>query len=282
MTIRETLQGWCTDIFAGDMFKGVETILKLNPSTSEYQTVWNVVCNIYEDVCVPVGMGLVLIYFVVNLYERAMQQNNFDLDHIVKMLLKLFFGLYFIEHGLELMASIYSLGFSFVSDIAATGGKEYSSAGVVKKVWTSLTGEAWKGEWGKLESIGYFLAYGISLLIPFLATKILMVVVNFVCYSRLIEFYIRTAMAPIALSDFFTEGTHSNGWRFVKGYIAVALQSGIIMLAVIVFNSVGNALLGSEVESYWVALIKYLALAFATVGIMLKSLSLTKEIVGAN
>lgn len=282
-TICEALHNWCIEIFSGDVFIDAEKILSLNPSTGAYFDMWDIASKIYDNVCVPVGMGLVLIYFCANLIEKALQQ-NFDLEHIVKLLLKLAFGLYFIEHGLELMASIYSLGFSFISDISDLAGKDFAFKDKYgEKVWESLTGEAYKDcDWSNLEGIGYFVAYGFSLMIPWLVIKVLKVVVNFVCYTRLIEFYIRTATAPIALSDFFTEGLHGNGWKFIKGYIAMTLQSGIIMLAIVVFNTLGASILGDDVSSYWGSIIKYLALAFATIGVMLKSLSLTKEIIGTN
>lgn len=282
-SICEALHTWCIEIFGGDVFVEAEKILSLNPSTGDYLNMWNIATKIYDNVCVPIGMGLVLIYFCANIIERALQQ-NFDLEHIVKLLLKLGFGLYFIEHGLEIMAAIYSMSFSFITDISNIGQKSFSlSNQYAESVWENLTGEKYTDcDWGNLEALGYFIGYGFSLLIPWLVIKVLKVVVNFVCYTRLIEFYIRTATAPIALSDFFTEGLHGNGWKFIKGYMAMALQSGIIMLAIVVFNTLGASILGSSVSSYWASVIKYLALAFATIGVMLKSLSLTKEIIGTN
>ena len=282
-TICEALHNWCIEIFGGDVFVDAEKILSLNPSTGDYLEMWKIATKIYDNVCIPIGMGLVLIYFCANLIEKALQQ-NFDLEHVVKLLLKLGLGLYFIEHGLEIMAAIYSMSFSFVADITDIAKKDFAfKNNYGEKVWENLTGEKYKDcDWSNLEAIGYFIGYGLSLLIPWLVIKVLKVVVNFVCYTRLIEFYIRTATAPIALSDFFTEGLHGNGWKFIKGYIAMALQSGIIMLAIVVFNTLGASILGSGVSNYWTSVIKYLALAFATVGVMLKSLSLTKEIIGTN
>lgn len=281
--LRETFQGWCQQIFGSSLFSDVETVLRINPSSGAYSGVWSTISNIYQNVCVPIGMGLVLIYFMVNLLEKSTQQQGFDLEHMIKLLLKLFVGLYFIQHGLELMASIYSLGFAFLTDIANVSSADFASNSFARDAWTSLTGESWNGDWGFFESIGKIFSVGIPLLIPWLVTLVMKVIVNFVCYSRLIEFYIRTAAAPIALSDFFTEGVHGNGWRFVKGYIAVALQAGVIMLSIVIFNAIAAGLFPESMTvEYWGFLLKYLAVAFATIGVMLKSLSLTKELIGAN
>lgn len=281
MALRDTCQEWVEEIFGGGIFDDVSNTLQLNPSTGEYADVWNIVSTIYENVCVPVGMGLVLIYFMVNIIEKSTQQQSLDLEHIVKLLLKLVVGLYFVEHGLELMASIYSLGFGFLTNVINEKPPDYSLGEVKEQVWKSLTGEDWEGSWGKLEGLLNFISVGFQVLLPYLVTLVMKIVVNFVCYTRLIEFYIKTATAPIALSDFFTEGVHGNGWKFIKGYIAIALQAGIIMLAVVVFNAIAGSLLASEDITYWGFLTRYLALAFATIGVMIKSLSLTKEVVGA-
>lgn len=282
MALRDTCQGWVEDIFGGGMFSDVQKVLELNPSTGDYSDVWGIVSSIYENVCIPIGMGLVLIYFLTNVIDKSTQQQNFDLEHMVKLLLKLFIGLYFVEHGLELMTTIYSLGFAFLSSIIDELPKAYSMGDIKEAVWKDLTGEKWEGSWGKLEGLMNFISVGFQILIPYLVTLVMKIIVNFVCYTRLIEFYIKTAAAPIALSDFFTEGVHSNGWKFLKGYIAIALQAGIIMLAVVIFNAIAGSLLASEDITYWGFLTRYLALGFATIGVMLKSLSLTKEVVGAN
>ncbi len=289
--MRDFLIGWVEDIFGSGMFSSVEEILTMNPS-KDFDNVWDFLCNVYESVCVPIGSGLVLIYFMVNVLEKSTQQQSFDIEHMFKLLLKLFFGLYLIEHGLELMAAIYALSFAFVEDILFQG-TVYGTAGAnwqfgyADNVWRALTGESIDSneEWGLLKIIspGIFPVF-FQLIIPWLCTVIMKIVVNFVCYTRLIEFYLKTAAAPIALSDFFTEGIHSNGWKFVKGYIATALQAGVIILAVCIFNGISSDIISGggfdDPGGYWKFLFKYLALCFATVGVMLKSMSLAKELVG--
>lgn len=278
--MRETLQRWVEEIFGTGIFSDVKKVLSLNPSTGDYAGAWGIAESIY-NVCSTIGMGLVLIYFMVNLIERSTQQQNFDLEHLVKMLLKLFVGLYFIEHGLELMATIYSLSFGFINDVTNAAVKGDKLNNITHKVWKELTGENWEGsDWGVLDTLSN-LTVMLELIIPWLVSKVMKVVINFVCYTRLIEFYIRTAAAPIALSDFFTEGVHGNGWKFIKGYIALALQAGIIMMSVVIFNAISGGIVNAAGNGYWAFLIKYFALAFATIGVILKSLSLTKEIVGA-
>lgn len=279
--LREKLQDMLTDLFAGGLFDDVGNVLSLNPSTGIYEIVWNVAVAIYDSICVPIATALVLIYFIVNIIERVTQQ-NFDLEYVIKSLLKLFVGLYLIQNGLTLMTTIYSLSFSFLNEVVSNNIAEANLKMTAQTAFKQLTGEAWNQteSWGTLKTIGHAWDY-ITVFIPWICLNVLKIVIRFVCYTRLIEFYIKTATAPIALSDFFTEGMHSNGWKFIKGYIAIALQAGVIMLSVVIFNAIAAGIYTSG-DGWWAFIIKYFALGFATVGVMLKSLSLTKEIVGAN
>lgn len=285
--IRDFFQIWLNFIFGNGMFSMCQEILNLNPSNGNYATIWRVVTGIYDNVCVPIGMGLVLIYFMVNLIERSMQQQQIDIEQIIKLFLKLFIGLYFIENGLELMSELYSLGISFLNSIVganSVGGSTVSDA-IVRGLWTSLTGESWEGEWNVLDVIIKGVPLLLMLIIPFLGMFIITLICIAVCYFRLIEFYIMTCAAPIALSDFFTEGTHGNGWRFVKNYIAIALQMGIIMLALIVFSGIMAGITPSAVSGWTIIMIiwfwiEYLALGAACCAVILKSRSIAKEIVG--
>lgn len=282
--MRDFLISWVNDIFGEGLFSSVEGVLKMNPSTAPFDSVWSIVQTLYNNVCVPIAMGLVLIYFMVNLIEKSTQQQSLDLEHVIKLLLKLVIGLYFIEHGLELMASIYEISFGFLNNIIGQNkASDIMPANIAADVWKELADEDINAniKWGVLDTIGKGMLILLELVFPWLCTIIMKVVINFVCYTRLIEFYIKTIAAPIALSDFFTEGVHGNGWKFIKGYIAIALQAGIIMLAVVVFNGIADGIFAGAGSGYWAFLIKYLALGFAAIGVMIKSLSLTKEIVGA-
>lgn len=278
---------WC---FGSNMFERAQEILSFNPSTGIYATVWNVVAAIYENVCVPVGMGLVLIYFLVNLIERSMQQQQIDVEQVVKLLMKLVIGLYFIENGLTLMTKIYSMGIAFLNDILNATTVDGVSVGeeVIRGAWTSLTGKEWDENWGVIQAILGSLVLIFEMIIPFVGRIIINFVIECVCWFRLIEFYILTAMAPIAMSDFFTEGTHSNGWRFVKNYLAMALQMGVIMLAVVACNAINAGIIPTtDFESIgdvvgWITwFIKSIGLGAACCAVVLKSRSLAKEIVGA-
>lgn len=295
LLMRGLLQKWVEYIFGNGMLGMAKNILDINPSTGSFSTVWKVFAGLYENVCVPLGMGIVLIYFLANLMERSMQQQQMDVEHVIKMLLKLVVGLYFIEHGLELMTSIYSMGLSFLNEIVGKKSVGEYTAGdtIAHEAWKSLSGEEWEGKWSFIQNISKGLPLLLQLMLPYILSWLIQLVVCAVCFFRLIEFYIITCMAPIALSDFFTEGLHGNGWRFLKNYMAIALQMGVILLAIVAFNGIivgflpktGLAdvvvpIVGLGKAAY--VIIMYIACGAACCAILLKSRTLAKEIVGAH
>ncbi len=296
--LRDLCQTFVKYTFGGGIFQSAANMLTMNPSTGDFAPVWKIITGIYDNVCVPIGMGLVLIYFVVNVIEKSTQQQTIDVEQIIKLLLRLFIGLYFVEHGLELLASVYSLGLNFVQTVFGNTVNDPKMISA-ETAWAMLTGEKWDESWGFGD---IFKGIGVLIFsfIPFILFWIMNAIVTIICYLRLMEFYVRTAMAPIAFSDFFTEGLHGNGWRYFKSYIAVALQGGVIMLVLVICGALSSAILPeylniTEIEGinqflgttaymfqYILYVLKLVVVYCSAIGLMLKSLSLTKEIVGAN
>lgn len=266
------------------MFAPIYDLLSINPTTGDYSTVWKTVQRLYDEAVVPVATGIMLIYFLVAILEKS-KADQFNLEQFLMIFIKLIIAQYLIENGLTVLTWIYSLGFSFLNAITDVVGKDTTfSKDTADAVWNVLVGEDVDPSDGfKLKYLGTVIGALCQLIIPFLITMILKIVVYFICYTRLIELYVRTCIAPIALADFFTEGIHGSGWKFLKNYMAIALQGAIIMVAAVIFTALAAGLLKGTIadsSGYWSWLVKYLALAGATVGLMFKSLTLCKEMVG--
>lgn len=286
----------------GGMFTFPASFVLINPSTGNYSAAWDTITTLYDSVCVPLGMGLMLIFFMVGMIERSMQQQQLDVEQVIKMLLRLVLGLYLVENGLEIMAQIYSLGLSFARDIWELNTYEGLNEDITHAAWKIMTGEDWEGSWNFLESIVIGFPTMITLMFPYVGSTILVITLYFTIFGRLLEFYIMTCTAPIALSDFFIEGTHSNGWRFLKDYLAGALQLGMVLLIWIIFTALTASLLPAtswylyaediasgaiaapEEQTYtldWLMFgAEYIALACAGSSAMLKSRTWAKELLG--
>ena len=118
--------------------------------------------------------------------------------------------------------------------------------------------------------------YIIVAFIPYSILWVLSFIVKAMMWVRIIELVVRILFAPIGLADFAKGGTHSNGIRYFKKLMAVALQ-GVCMFAVmIVFKNICGVLLESGLGGYFGMIV----LGFAMVGTLKKTGDIANEILG--
>lgn len=95
---------------------------------------------------------------------------------------------------------------------------------------------------------------------------------------RSLEIIVRVMLAPIGVADIM-KGTNSNGFRFIKSCLGIALQGGIMILITIATQSVlASVTQGLDVQTMALATI---GIQGSAIGLLLSSKSLAKEIVGA-
>lgn len=274
--MNDLLHNMFKEIFAGGVFDSVESVLKLNPSTGGWVNAWNAVDAVYHNVMVPIALGLMIIWFLVAFMEKsASEQVTFE--QLFMLFVKLIAAKFLIDHGLEIFAKLWGLGISLIGQVEEAFLDKNVVAVKYKDLWKDLTGVAWDQKIKLLPGIGLLC----QLLIPWLASKIMIAVTQFICYSRIIEMLLRMLATPIALSDFMTEGLHGAGWRYMKTFLAICLQ-GMIMVAIAeIYPLVMSAVLKGCV-GFWETTLRYLAFSFAAIALMFKSLTISKELVGAS
>lgn len=272
----EWMQTWFQEIFDYGTFEKVSGVLKLNPSTGEYVDVWNAVNAIYSNIMVPIALGLMIIWFLVAFMEKsASEQVTFE--QLFMLFVKLIAAKFLIDHGLEIFAKLWGVGISLIDTV---GDAFKAGEGITfdyKDLWKDLTGVAWEDKLKLLVSLGVFC----QLLIPWLISKVMIACIYFICYSRLIEMLVRILAAPIAISDFMTEGLHGAGWRYLKNFLAICLQGMIIVAISNIYPLIMGAVLTGS-GGFWTVLLKYVAFSFAAIALMFKSLTLAKELVGTS
>ncbi len=285
-------------IFRNGAFDGVQDALKLNPQ-SAFGGAWAFIEVIYNNVMKPVALSLMLIWFLVAVMEKsASEQVSFE--QLFMLFAKLFAAWFLINNGLQIFADLWSLGISLIDKIASPLGsndnkveipfltefldnaKNGTTTGDLKPLWKNLTGVEWgNGEHPK--DIGILTALGVmcQLLIPWVATLILVACAYFICYSRLIEMMVRMLAAPIALSDFMSEGLHGAGWRFLKNFLAICLQGALMAAICSLYPTIMTSVVTTS-DDFWITTLKYIAISFSAIALMFKSLSLAKELVGTS
>lgn len=277
------------DVFGGGAFKGIYDLLNIALlGGSKYDKASDLVENVYDDLMVPIALALMMIFFVCTLIEKSTNE-QFTYEQMFLLFAKLVVCVFLIDKGFDLMVEFQKVGLSFLKDFKGYtdelgmngGGLNVEDDPDLRKLYKEYTGVTWPDEPGFFDAIKNLVTgRTLTLVLAWGFTFVVKVVVYLIVFMRILEIFIRSMFAPIALSDVFYNGLNSTGFRFLKCYLAVSLQLVVIYGCVVIYGVLVADI--AEEAGRTVFLFKYLGLTGATVGILIKSQSLIKEFLGAH
>lgn len=278
------LQGMLNAICGGDMFNSIFETLSTNlfsPSSGgAYSAVLTTVENLHNSVIRPLALLLMFIYFTIALVDK-MSQENFTWEQLWRQIAMLLVSKFIIEHGFEILKLCFDIGMAIAADIQAWTGYGGDTASGVENAEEIINNfKEGLGLTGVLSVLGDLVMF-VYLLLPWALSWIIRLCVSVICYTRVIEIYLRATWAPVAMADFFHSGLQGTGARFLKNFLAVCLQGAVILVIAILFSKLMNGLVAND-QNLFTFIGKYLAFYASAIMLMFKSLSLSKEIVGTN
>ena len=264
-----------TDTYNENIFKYPQEaleILKINIFRDEgYQTLAEMVSNLHKDVVAPFAIYLIIIYFIIALVDK-MSSENFTWEQFGRQMAMFFVSYGLILHGLEILDLMFEMGDLFLDKIAPTDfeGLEALDESVF---------EDFSSQFGLNIP---FLKEAIAacyLMIPFALSWFVSMAGKILCYSRIIEIYIRALFAPIAFSDFFHTGFGGAGWNFLKSFAAVCIQGAMCVGILMIYCGLSKTIISGGGAAAAV-IGKSLAFMAAACMLMFKTQSLAKELLG--
>lgn len=272
------LENMVQDICGGDIFSSITDILAINlfDKTGPYQPVITTIETI-QNAITTVGVMMLFIYFCVSLVDKC-SSDTFSWEQLWRQLALLVATKYLMEHGFELLNLLFQIGLSVTAEVQAdiTVPVTTMDAAAMIAAFKESLNLPKICEILFLDNIIVFC----QLLLPWLGSWIMHLTVSVICYSRIIEIYVRAAMSPIALADFFNNGLQGSGWRSLKSFLAVSLQGAVIFVIAIIYSKLFVSLNLDESMGFFSYLGVFLVIYASSIMLMFKSLSLTKELVG--
>lgn len=263
------VDGMITKIFINNPADSAVNILS-KPIT-DYGNLGTLLNNIYTNVFLPLALMLVIIYFFVGLMSKTIQFDQLSIGQIWQQFILIIVCALLLTHGFEILEALLDFGSAVFSDLRTTitGYDDSGLTYTVDAIRDGLgIGNSLKGDLGGFA----------TLVIPWLLSSLFPIIIKAICYMRLIELAVRICMMPISLADFFHQGLHGAGWRNLKAFLAVSLQTVAIYLILYVNQAIMGEVGSSVSDSF---IIVYLAVWAATIGLLFRSQSLCKEMVGA-
>ena len=273
MPLTGVLYDWFEDIFSNKGFSSMEDVLTLSPSAG-FSSAWTVVETVYNHVMVPIALSMMIIWFCTKFMEKATAE-QVTFQQLFLLFVKLLISKILIDNGLNIFGMMWSLGISLVKEVGDVFRVAGWSNDLVKQMWYDYA------DIGAGDKLGLWrcISTAFELLVPWLVSYVITGICYYIAYTRLLEMFVRVCGAPLALSDFMSEGLNGAGWKYLKNFLAVCLQGMIIIIIARLHGAVLASAMGTGPDGF-MAVVICLAVSFATVGLMMKSLTLSKELLG--
>lgn len=182
---------------------------------------------------IPIAYCLMVLYFVLEIANIASRDiTNISAEIYIKAFAKLIIAVLIIGNSYKIIIYGANLANGLTdllldtAESAANLPKLTSFIDVALRVDTSGLMDCLKSAMSVLSSITSIL------LIPF--NFIVIIILSVQCYSRKIEFLLRSLFLPMAIADIAGKGLESSGMRYLRKLVAVGFHgAGIIGLAYI-------------------------------------------------
>ena len=266
-------------ILTGGMSKDLIKILKINPSTNPaYSDIWDQVVNFHTNTIIPIAIFLVVLYFVIDLAESGTMGMNTP-EKILSSCIKMLVAIFFVLNSLQLFADLWAIGiklvdkfsvaFSKIDDAKLTAKADRALGAIINVAEGQSVEDA-------LAKMKFYNVLGVlvSLILPYLLSYVSSIFIMATAYSRLIQLILRIVFAPIGMSDIYTNGFGGAGGRYVKSFFGVALQGALVIVSVGIINALSVAVASTGLTGSTVV-------SLVGLGVVMKSQSLAREIVGA-
>ncbi len=277
-----TLEGLFKKIFQVDMFGTITDLLSDNlfSPASNFGPILNLINTLF-DMIRPVAVMLLFVYFMVSLVDRVASE-TFTWEQLWRLFCMLLATKLLIDHGLTLIENLYGIGLSLTNSFSGLRAPGSDFAITDQQITELLDQIKSQMGWLPIRFLMEILLW-VMLLIPALISWLMKLSVSVIVYSRIIEVYLRAVFMPAAISDVFHGGLQSTGGRYIKSFFAVCLQGPMIIIISIIYSQLSVILTQSYGQSgdFFAFYTILMAIQASAIMLMFKSLSLTKEVLGA-
>lgn len=218
------------------------------------------------------GLALSLVFFILYLTREA-SEGRWNIDIFVKACIMLVVSAWIMAHGFDLICNFIDLGTSMGRSIMNSEASKEVPTAIVDQGFVDRLNSANGKLWGTIANVsGWF-----QLIFPWVLNNILLLYIQVQVYMRMIELFIRAFFAPLALGDMYSGGPNPTGMRYLRSFLACALQGVIIIGTLYVYRMVGSGI--SSTDGFF-GFAGNLAILAAAAGFIGKSSSFAKEICG--
>lgn len=190
-------------------------------------SIFSLIRNLSNTVIVPVAgmiITFVLCYELVSMLTEKNNMHEVDTWMFFKYFFKMWVAVYLVAHTFDITMAVFDVGQHVVE---AAGGVIHTQAAVD-------IDEMVDGMDAAMESmeIGEIAVLALETLLVSLLMKVMSVLITVILYSRMVEIYLYTSIAPIPLATVSNREWGQIGNGYFRGLFALAFQGFFIMVCV--------------------------------------------------
>ncbi len=249
----------------------LQTAVDLATNTTESVSgIWDVISNVHE-VILPMGYSLLTLFFLLGFMNKTLSFRIIRIEDIIKLILKLIIAKVVMEKSFELLNMVNGMITALIYEV------DYSSVGTIKIVDTAALASQIE-DMGFIDRILFQIQFTPISIANFFISKMVFVI----CYGRIIELCLFTAVSPIPIATLSSEEYAGTAKRFFQHYIGICLHGLIIVLICVIFGGLAQTLVGNVGEDadfgVWISI----TLSITLLLVLSKSATWAKQIVGVN
>ena len=220
----------------------------------------------FYDAFASIGIGLAVIWVMLDILEK-LQIEQLSPEILLRIFIKLIMAVLIVANIQQITEGIISVSNELMQD--ASDATHLAQEAALDDIYDDLM------DMGYIKTLCLLL----ELLIPAIGTMFCMLFMLVQIIGRLIEIGIRILFMPIGVSDAFTHGTNSPGFRYIKKFFAVCLQ-GAVLIAVLNIGIyfMGDATINAATRGF--GFISDMVIMVSMIGLMIKSQQIVNDIVG--
>lgn len=270
----EILQGVLndtTDLLTGNStgpLAAVYTAAIEQDVTNTFSTVYMILKNVGAMWC----LGIAISHIFTNL-ERGLD----PMECTYKALTEIAIAGIFIMYLGKMMGKITEIG-TLINSTIGTAANTLSTELTGEKLLELITGET------KGDILWEFKAV-IMLILPWVITKTMKILANFVAVQILFEVAIRKMFAPLAVADIYQEGMRSPGARYFKKFLACLLRLGLSIFICIIAGDVLQlvySLPATDAGTFFGMIFAVISVELACITLMFKTSQFANDVTGVN
>lgn len=192
---------------------------KIDDNKSLIGGVWHLVTYGYEAMQ-TIGFLIVILYFILEILDLTTKE-NFNLEQLLRMTIKLFIAILLITNGLDILKALINLSDGLISTLT----------------WQQGSGLTAKNLYYQVQPLSDFDAifFPLTHLFDCIGLGLPAIIICFIVHGRVIEVCVRAVFAPLAIANIYEGGLNSSGMKYLKKFLALCLH-GVFILACIIFK----------------------------------------------